>query len=867
VRVSTYLQLINLILTPWLAATAFAEDSDTGGLQEVTVTATRQEEPLSKVPISVSVFGQEQMDAQGVKQLDDLVRLTPGLNLTRNAATGANQIAIRGISSSAGSGTTGVYIDDTPIQVRNLGFGAGTAFPGFFDLERVEVLRGPQGTLFGAGSEGGTIRFIQTSPDLAKYSGYGRAEMGQTSEGDVTYEGGYAFGGPIVTDRLGFRVSAFYRREGGYIDAVTGNFQILDPTGESYGDSTAFTRTSTVDKDVNWNRTTAFRAALKFAATDSLTITPSVSYQKRHFNDGQGSTYWLSTSNGENYSRPFYRQGDPATDPSLTAMDVPDTALGDDEFTLSALGVNWNFGAVTFVSSTSYFHRNNGQWFDFTRGYLEFYQQAIFPDGGYPPDGYKAMTVYDNKQRNFVQELRLQSADTSARVTWVAGAFFSHNKQVAGQPISVNFLAHSPYVGFAPDFAGFDDGAPYGPGSTALENFLGIDLLPNSVIYRADWQTVEEQVAGFAQADFKVTDRFKVTAGVRYSRNKLKYDAAFGAPETNGAAPFGLPCVPGTFCATPDDEVPVGAFPVGTGPFTPVFPSSSSNGSESAFTPKVGATFQITDNQMLYATAAKGFRPAGASLRVPTVCLPDLETFGYLDANGNSTQPLTYGSDTVWSYELGTKNRLFNDRLVLDGSVYQIKWKKIQTSVFLPNCAYDFVDNLADATAKGFDIGFQARPIDSVTLGGSVGYTHATFDGDALSPSGRKIYRKGAGIPDAGSPWTVSLSGQYDFHLFGAREFYMRADYTRTTEARRVGSLDPVSPSYNPLLKPEPAYAVLNARFGAHLGAFDVSLFANNVTNAKPALDLTGGGFYDPQDWTNVTLRPRTYGVTLSYRN
>ena len=101
-------------------------------LQEVTVTATRHEEPLSKVPISISAFSQEQMDAQGVRELDDLVRLTPGLNINHVTANGANQIAIRGVSSAAGSGTTGVYIDDTPIQVRNLGFAASTAFPGLF---------------------------------------------------------------------------------------------------------------------------------------------------------------------------------------------------------------------------------------------------------------------------------------------------------------------------------------------------------------------------------------------------------------------------------------------------------------------------------------------------------------------------------------------------------------------------------------------------------------------------------------------------------------------------------------------------------------------------------------------------------------
>ncbi len=165
------------------------------------MTATRRAEPLSKVAISVSTIGDEEMTQRGVKDFDDLVRLTPGLNLTRQSATGANQISIRGISSDAGSGTTGVYIDDTPIQVRNLGFGAGNAFPGLFDIERVEVLRGPQGTLFGAGSEGGTVRFITTEPSLNKTSTSTRAEVATLSNGSPSYEAGVAFGAPIIDDR------------------------------------------------------------------------------------------------------------------------------------------------------------------------------------------------------------------------------------------------------------------------------------------------------------------------------------------------------------------------------------------------------------------------------------------------------------------------------------------------------------------------------------------------------------------------------------------------------------------------------------------------------------------------------------------
>jgi len=121
-------------------------------MAEITVTATRREESLSKVPISISAFSQETMDQKGVKDITDLVRFTPGVSIDQ---TGTNAISIRGISSSGGAGTTGIYIDDTPIQMRSVGFNPDDTLPKTFDLDRVEVLRGPQGTLFGSGSEGG----------------------------------------------------------------------------------------------------------------------------------------------------------------------------------------------------------------------------------------------------------------------------------------------------------------------------------------------------------------------------------------------------------------------------------------------------------------------------------------------------------------------------------------------------------------------------------------------------------------------------------------------------------------------------------------------------------------------------------------
>ena len=142
-----------------------AAEEASGPLQEIVVTATRHEESLSKVPISVTALTQEAMDVRGIKDFQDVVRFTPGVNIDNS---GTNNISIRGIASTGGAGTTGIYIDDTPIQIRALAFNPDEALPKTFDIDRVEVLRGPQGTLFGAGSEGGTVRYITTQPSLTQ---------------------------------------------------------------------------------------------------------------------------------------------------------------------------------------------------------------------------------------------------------------------------------------------------------------------------------------------------------------------------------------------------------------------------------------------------------------------------------------------------------------------------------------------------------------------------------------------------------------------------------------------------------------------------------------------------------------------------
>jgi iron complex outermembrane recepter protein len=316
--------------------------AESGQLQEIVVTSTRREENLSKVPISVTAMTQEDMDTKGVKDIIDIVRFTPGIAIDNS---GTNNISIRGISSTGGAGTTGIYIDDTPIQIRGLAFNPDDTLPKSFDVDRVEVLRGPQGTLFGAGSEGGTVRYITTPPSLDKTSIYARSELSFTQGGDPSYEAGIAAGGPIIDGTLAARATVWYRRDGGWIDLV-------DPTATD-------PQSAVVDKNANYGETTLLRLAALWKPLDQWSVTPSIFYQNREVHDI--SNYWpIYSDPGSNH----YEDGDPTRHPT------------PDKFYLPALKIEGDFEAFRLISNTSYFHRHEQTGYDGTLYNLGFYRAS-----------------------------------------------------------------------------------------------------------------------------------------------------------------------------------------------------------------------------------------------------------------------------------------------------------------------------------------------------------------------------------------------------------------------------------------------------------------------------------------------------------
>ncbi|HWW31839.1 MAG TPA: TonB-dependent receptor, partial [Steroidobacteraceae bacterium] len=477
------------------------EATPTVGLQEVVVTATRREQSLSKVPISVTALTQQALDDRGIKDFSEVARFTPGVNFD---TSGTNNIAIRGISGTGGAGTTGIYIDDTPIQMRALAFSPDEALPKSFDIDRVEVLRGPQGTLFGSGSEGGTVRYITTQPSLTKTSIYSRAELSTSERGDPSYEVGVAAGGPLIEGTLGARLTVWYRRDGGWIDQ-------LDPYN-----------LTTVEKNANHEENALIRLAMLWAPNEHWSITPSIYYQDRKRHNGED--YWPLYSNpGDNR----FVNADP------TARNSPD------QFYLPALKIEGDVGSARLISNTSFYHRENQTGYEGTLYNLGYYQtqnaapiflndpsvptwQVPFPlldaNGLHVPGlDYRAPAAIKNGQENIVQEIRLQSTDPNARLLWTTGIFLSENRQSYLEQIHdpmldqlTNLVLGLPYTQvfcYIDPVSGNCVPVPYDPAYPDDSYFLKTN-------------SKDTQAALFGELTYGLSERLKATVGARFSHMK-----------------------------------------------------------------------------------------------------------------------------------------------------------------------------------------------------------------------------------------------------------------------------------------------------------------------------------------------------------
>ena len=448
-----------------------------GVLQEVIVTATRRAERLQDIPESITAFDSQAIAIRGLQQMDDYARLVPGLAISEREP-GGTTIVFRGVTTSGlqfGSvSSSGLYLDEQPITQSGR-----SPDPRLIDIERVEALRGPQGTLYGASSQSGTLRVITNKADPKGFDAWADAELSSTSGGGISHDLSAMVNVPLVQDKLAVRLVGFSTEDAGFIDRV-----LSDSAGGTYNNA------DVADKDVNTIKTTGARASLRWDATDNVNATLAVVFQDVEA-DGHGD---ITRGAGD-----------------LNQVRFEDESL-DDKWYQLGLTINAGLPFADLVVSGSYFDRDFRYEADATDYEFAFNQNAIYYDtpiydfGGDP----RGFATNHEKTHISTVEARLSSrTDSGSRWAWIAGAFYS--KETG----KTEFDSYVRGYENTPSFEYFD----------AYEQALtGNPLAPTERWFLGRYDTELDQKAVFGELSFDVTDHFKITAGGRW----FDYDRKFG---------------------------------------------------------------------------------------------------------------------------------------------------------------------------------------------------------------------------------------------------------------------------------------------------------------------------------------------------
>jgi outer membrane receptor protein involved in Fe transport len=895
------------------AAWAQAPGGDT--LEEVVVTATRQTSTVNKVALSMSAVTQKSLDQQGIRSVQDLSSQVPGFSFRTTGTDNNPQLTIRGIGGNAIGGTsgsaptTGVYIDDVALQKRNTNgtqTGSGTPVPLMYDLERIEILRGPQGTLYGGSSEGGTIRFITPLPSLTKYSGSARVGANTVAGGGVGNEEGLAIGGPLVPDKIGFRVSGFRQDRAGWLNAYS------EYDGHQFASQVNKGSDYSLHGSVLWQVTPQFKAlvAVHHQMTydqdgpSIRTSSPAVFVPRRTFaNTGTvngvrfsfpATTFggytipaqtWLSNNNGTVsglYLTATNVQYVPS--PRRQIFTVPSVTLDyiwNDKIDFKSITAytddrtsGWTFGGGG-SERTSVFPNSTGQACPSGPGLVTpilttpciTAAQYLQLDGTTGPANVFGYFLIDNRRGQTTQEFRVSTVDPSWKLQFVAGVFIEHenNHVNVGSNWTENYWATQLRGVTEAYFAGGALPAPLfqRPGGILVDvSTRNIDIL-------------EDELSGFGEVNYNITDKLKFTAGVRVTSYQQIFNQQYGGSVAGAPPGFVGRSDTGAIETNPNSTAP---FPTNYNA-CPNKPADGQNNAtqyaaagcpyqytyavlkEHPITPKVGASYQLTPGDLLYATYSEGQRPGGVNPPVPPVnCAQDIANFG-------GATPLTYQHDTVKSTEVGGKFRLFGGRAQVNASAFHIQWDNVQFVVPLVFCTFSFVANAATAASDGGEIQATAR-FGGFTFNGNLGYDNARYTADVLGPKGAggvrgKLALKGdnLGVPD----WTANAGLQYDTRI-GAFPVYVRADYAYTGKYSRATG--PGSTSYSAATTPNFINGnethIINARAGVYWKELEIAGYVRNAGNSREWLNRSeGSGSYF---FTGTLVQPRIVGVQLNYR-
>jgi iron complex outermembrane receptor protein len=876
------------------AATA-ADEANPDAIQEITVTATRRTENIQDVPISIRALTAETLDQLNVRTLDDYIKYLPNVTTAANGP-GQSEIYMRGLAAgsqaSQGSGSTGlwpnvaIYLDNQSGQLPNRNLDIYAA-----DLNRIEVLEGPQGTLFGAGAEAGAIRYITNEPKLDVTEGNVKGGYSVTAHGNPNADVTAVLNVPLIPDTMAVRAVIYSDSRGGYINNVPATFTRKNTDiGISNAEYPANAITGQCPDGLPNNGfcVPPGSPSVKNNAVTGDAINP-VTYKGIRaevlykFNDDWNAlisqSYQQMNSQGVFYQQPNASDGAPLAPLEVTLFN---NAYDNDKFESTALTVNGKFGDLKAVYSGGYLVRNVDQVGDYTnyaRGLYADYYQCFGPGFAGSTNPLKSTCFSPSatwhaveKNEHLQQEIRLSTPD-EWRLRGIAGVFYEVNKLY--DQTGWNYKSIPPCT---------SSGTPgIDPGNTACYSNIGTAPLstvvnpgvqgPTTSFYQ-DQLRETRQTAFFLSVDYDLIPKvLTLTVGTRHYEFK---NSLVGS-------------VTGSF----------GCFQAGVTAGGCLAENFNLNGqnlhdTESGFKSRANLTWHITPDAMVYYTYSQGFRPGGFN-----------QNGGAQHAPGPNAVPQyllssAYYSDKVTNNELGWKTEFFNNRLQWNGAVYQENWDNVQVPFFDPGVVGNIFYNTngQNFRIRGIETSLVARVMSGLTLRGGASWNHseqtnspALIDNNPADNIPGGNYGKqitqactvasgvvtgcspvpnpygNVGSPAANSPpIQFSVHARYEWNILGYAPF-VQVDATHSGHSYTQAGANPTFALGGALSTSRgryenPAYSTYDASLGVAKDNWIFTAYGENLANSNASTFISADQFIVAQ----TPLRPRIIGGSIAFK-
>lgn len=813
--------LAALLASASFATPAFAQDDQTPAAtvvddNEIVVTAQKREENLQNVPISIQALGTKKLDDLNVTNFQQYAELLPSVSFQALGGTpGTNVVYMRGVASggdgnhSGSLPSVGVYLDEQPVTTIG-----GNLDVHIYDIARIESLAGPQGTLYGASSEAGTIRIITNKPDTSSFYGRMDGELNSVSGGGTGGRLEGMFNAPLASFAA-LRVVGFYQRDAGTIDNVAGT--------RSFTTGTTVTNGQFVKKDYNDVELWGGRAALKVDLDDNWTATPTVLYQEERSHGSFGSDPNVGDLKVQHFF-PEWRR---------------------DRFVQAALTIDGRIGNWDLTYAGAYLDRKDSTSNDYT-DYSEAYDQlysSVGGIGGYFYFSNAAGNPIDPRQKvlgsdhfkKMSQELRIASPSED-RFRIVAGVFFQRQSNDIHQDYQVANLAPA----------------------------LSVNGLPGT-LWLTQQHRVDKDYAAFGEASFDILPNLTLTAGGRLYKYDNSLIGFFGFGRDPAGPPYNAAGssrtgVAGCFTTTGQSlrDNPGGTLlpaAVSGSPCTDlgtfvnggIVPKATKG---DGFLHRLNLTWKPAEHVLFYGTWSRGYRPGGINRR--------------------GTIP-PYAADFLTNYEIGWKTTLADGMIRFNGAVYQQEWSKFQFS-FLGQNSFTEIHNGPNARIRGLEMdanlttgGFSLTASGAYTDAKTTQNLCAADDPTYTCTSSFVAAPKGTRLPVT-PQFKANAIARYTFPL-GSSQAYFQGIIAHQSSASsdlrkaivQTGTGNIVDPGA--LLGRIGASTTADFSFGAELANFSIELFVENVTNARAEQSRFQECGSCGQRPYVVYSRPQTFGI------